>query len=70
MPWRELIMVRVSELEPGQRIRLPRMSSRAVQTVVSVHESDEGAFILGTDVGAYVCDPADMIDAEVNSEVW
>lgn len=67
----ELALVRVPDLEPGQRVRMPRQ--RPLQTVVDVHseETDAGrVFILNTDVGAYVCEPTDLIDTEVNGEVW
>lgn len=68
MPRSETAFVRVTELEPGQRVRMPR--TPRLQTVVSVEETDEGTVILGTDLGAYVCESTDLIDAEVNSEVW
>jgi hypothetical protein len=62
--------VRVSELEPGQRVRMPRMSRTRLQTVVGVHKEDSGAVVVNTDMGAYVCEPTDSVDAEVNGEVW
>lgn len=68
MPLSELASVRVSALEPGQRVRMPRV--RALQTVLRVTETDEGTTVVDTDAGAYVCDTHGFVDAEINGEVW
>lgn len=68
MPRSELILVRVTELEPGQRVRMPRTPRHRLQTVVSVEAGELGAVLVHTDIGAYVCDRSDMVDVEEMSE--
>jgi len=64
MPRSELVLMRVTELEPGQRVRLPRTSRTRLQTVVSVQAGELGTVQVYTDLGVYVCNRSDMVDVE------
>lgn len=60
----ELVAVRALDLEPGQRARFPRLPRGRLALIVDVSETDEGACVVSTDEGAYVCQPDDLIDVE------
>ncbi len=64
MPRSELVIMRARDLEPGQRVRFPLMRRGERARVAAVSENEHGVLTVETDLGAYVCDGADMIDVE------
>lgn len=54
--------VRASDLEPGQRVRLPR--TRNLVELISVTQGENGTCLLDTENGTYPCDASTLIDAE------
>jgi hypothetical protein len=60
----DLVAVRVGDLEPGRRVRLPRMRSRELVEVLGVTENEHGVCIVETERGSYPCEKHDLIDAE------
>lgn len=63
MPRSELVRVRVRDLAPGQRVRMPR--TRALLTVVCVGEDEHGTYVVHTEDGAYPFDSdIELVDAE------
>lgn len=62
MPRGELVAVRAGDLEPGQRIRLPRR--RGLVTVIEVRDDEYGTCLVDTEAGVYPCNHHSLIDAE------
>ena len=64
-----LVQVRAADLEPGQRMRPPRARRFALVLITDVATNEYGSVVVGTDAGAYVCDPNAFVDVEDCAEV-
>lgn len=63
----ELVRVRASDLEPGQRVRFPR--TRRLVVVIDVTAEDDGSCNIDTEDGVFQCRVSSLIDAEDSGEV-